>query len=114
MNRERDEVSAEAVRAAAEKMGRDLRSARQARNWTQGDAAWRSSMSLPTYKRMEAGDPRVAMTFWLRAWRQVGLLESVVEAGAPHRDAFGERLRGLQRATARVKRPSQRPEDWDY
>jgi DNA-binding XRE family transcriptional regulator len=109
-----DEADAAAVRQAAAKMGENLRSARQARSWTQDYAAWRASVSLPTYKRMEAGDPAVGLEFWLRAWLQLGLLDLWAEATDPHRDTFGERCRCLQRARARVRRPSTLPEHWDY
>lgn len=107
------ESEAEAVRQAAEKMGQDLRSARQARRWTQADAAWCAGMSLATYKRMEAGDVAVAMGFWLQAWLKIGLLEQLADATSPHRDAYGERMRRI-RVNDRVRRAPTREQDWDY
>lgn len=103
----------DAVRQAADRMGRDLRSARQARRWTQADVARRAGMSLATYKRLEAGEPGVTLGLWLQAWALMGLLAQLADATAPHRDAHGERLRRFQ-CDLRVRPRSRRQEDWDY
>lgn len=103
----------EPVRQEVVKMGQDLRSARQARRWTQVDMALRARMSLATYKRLEAGEPGVTLGLWLQAWAQIGLLDQLAESLRPHRDARGERLRRAQ-CDIRVRPPSRRQADWDY
>jgi transcriptional regulator with XRE-family HTH domain len=103
----------EPVRQTVTKMGQDLRSARQARRWTQADVARRAGMALATYKRMESGEPGVTLGLWLQAWEKMGMLDQLAEATRPHRDAHGERLRRFQ-SGIRVRPVSRRREDWDY
>lgn len=103
----------EPVRQAVAMMGQDLRSARQARRWTQADTARRAGMALATYKRLEAGEPGVTLGLWLQAWEQIGLLDQLAEAIRPHRDPHGERLRRFQ-CDVRVRPASRRRADWDY
>lgn len=114
MQKELEEDLVEAVRQATAQMARDLRSARQARRLTQFDMAYRSGMSRATYKRLEAGDPAVALGFWLRAWQQMGLVEQWTDALSPHRDEEGERRRRIAASGSRVRPVSRREEDWDY
>lgn len=107
------EAEAEQIRQAAEKWGQDLRCARLARSWTVKYAAWHMGMAQATYKRMEAGDPTVAMKFWLQAWLQVGMLPRLTEATSPHLDVAGERMRRFQRIV-RVRRGYVPVDEWDY
>lgn len=109
---DKEEAHAEAVRQAAEKMGQDLRSARLARRWSQTELARYAGVSRATFKRMEAGDPTVALGRWLRAWQQMGLLPLLTDATSPHRDEKGERLRRFHEPR-RVRRSRARDAEWD-
>lgn len=84
-------------------LGRNLRIARQDRGWTVVEAAARAVVSPATYKRMEAGDPSVAMGAWAAALFQLKLLDAMVGATAPAMDAIGEVFR-THKAIKRVRK----------
>jgi hypothetical protein len=67
--------------------------------------AERSLISLGTYKKTEAGNPSVVFGFWLQTLFQLGLMEQVSQATAPHTDKLGEVLRAEQ-SPPRVRTPS--------
>lgn len=77
-------------------MGKYVRAARQARDWTIAEASARIGVSTATYKRIEAGDPAVAFGSWMTALFQLQLLDQVVLATAPAADKLGEALRALK------------------
>jgi transcriptional regulator with XRE-family HTH domain len=87
-------------------LGLQLRLARQSRGWTIAEAAARVVVSPTTYKRMEAGDPRVAMGYWAAVMQQFDLLEKVVKATAPTEDTLGQALR-MTLARQRVRKTNE-------
>lgn len=94
-------------------LGRNLRAARQARSWTIAEAAARSLVSPATYKRMEAGEPSVAIGTWITALAQFQMLEAWVVATAPQADALGEALRA-RKAPQRVRKPANEDKRYDF
>lgn len=85
-----------AVVDASQALGQAIRRARQARRWTMADMAERALVSLSTYKKIEAGDPSVAYGLWLQVVYQLGLMDTLVMALSPERDALGEAMRREQ------------------
>lgn len=77
-------------------MGKHVRAARQARNWTIAEAAARIGVSSATYKRIEAGDSAVAFGSWMTAFMQMQLLGQIVAATTPAADKLGEALREIK------------------
>ena len=57
-------------------LGERLRFRRIDRGDTQAKFAARLGVSIPTYRRMEQGDPGVAIGHWVRAMRLLGALEA--------------------------------------
>lgn len=94
-------------------LGRNLRAARQARGWTIAEAAARSLVSPATYKRMEAGEPSVAIGTWATALGQFQLLDAWLAATAPQADALGEALRA-RKAPRRVRKPADEDARYDF
>lgn len=94
-------------------LGRNLRAARQARGWTIAEAAARCLVSPATYKRMEAGEPSVAIGTWATALAQCQLLDAWVAATAPQVDPLGEALRA-RRAPRRVRKPVDEDSRYDF
>lgn len=84
------------LEAPLQQMGKHVRAARQARNWTIAEAAVRIGVSTATYKRIEAGDPAVAFGSWMTAFLQMQLLDQIVAATTPAADKLGEALRELK------------------
>lgn len=100
------------LQAPLHELGRHIRLARQSRRWTVAEAAARMVISPATYKRIEAGDPSVAMASWAAALFQLQLLQQVVDAAAPHQDKLGEALRAEQ-APKRI-RDTDQSDDYDF
>lgn len=64
------------------RLGERLTVARLQRNDRQGDFAARLGVSIPTYRKMEAGDPTVTIGYWIRALRlldRLGDVEKLLE-----------------------------------
>lgn len=87
-------------------LGQHIRLARQSRNWTLKEAALRTVVSESTYKRIEAGDPKVSMGYWVAALQQLKLFDQIVKAAAPAEDRLGEALRANVRRK-RVRKPKE-------
>ncbi|MBS1209696.1 MAG: transcriptional regulator, family [Proteobacteria bacterium] len=94
-------------------LGRNLRAARQARGWTIAEAAARSLVSPATYKRLEAGEPSVAIGTWITALAQFQLLEAWLATTAPQADALGEALRA-RKAPRRVRKSADEDSRYDF
>lgn len=94
-------------------LGSHLRTARQARGWTIAEAAARSLASAATYKRLESGEPSVAIGTWITALAQFQLLEAWLAATAPQADALGEALRA-RKAPRRVRKPADEDSRYDF
>lgn len=87
-------------KAALQRLGARLAASRLLRKDRQGDFAARIGVSVPTYRKMEAGDPGVAIGFWLRALRLLGRLEDTEKLLAPAESIFAQ----LEQQTAAVRR----------
>ena len=96
-----------------QEMGKHVRAARQARNWTIADAAARIGVSTATYKRIEAGDPAVAFGSWMTSFMQMQLLEQIVAVTAPAADKLGEALRELK-APKRIRSKKSGDDRYDF
>ncbi|GAB4062514.1 helix-turn-helix transcriptional regulator [Uliginosibacterium sediminicola] len=94
-------------------LGGNLRAARQARGWTIAEAAARSLVSPATYKRLEAGEPSVALGTWITVLHQLQLLDAVLAATAPQADALGEALRA-RKAPRRVRKSADEDARYDF
>lgn len=67
------------------RLGQRLTATRLQRNDRQGDFAARLGVSIPTYRKMEAGDPTVTIGYWIRALRlldRLGDVEKLLETPA--------------------------------
>ena len=53
-------------------LGQRLRARRLQRNEKQLSTAARIGVSVPTYRKMEQGDPSTAIGYWVRAMRLLG------------------------------------------
>lgn len=85
------------LEASAKQLGLQMRLARQSRGWTLVEMAARAVTSVSTCKRIESGDPSVALGSWLSVLSQLQLLDSVVAASAPEADKLGQAYRDLRR-----------------
>ena len=47
-------------------------------------------ISRNTYRKMEAGDPKVNFAFWLAVFQEMGLLDEIVRAAEPSQEAFNQ------------------------
>ncbi|HEC06998.1 MAG TPA: XRE family transcriptional regulator [Thiolapillus brandeum] len=56
-----------------------LRMRRIARGDRQSDMAARIGVSVPTYRRMERGDPATPMGYWVKAMRLLGTVERLAD-----------------------------------
>ncbi|BAN69032.1 helix-turn-helix domain-containing protein [endosymbiont of unidentified scaly snail isolate Monju] len=65
-------------RQALEWLGQRLRLARKRRGDRQSDAAARCRISRETYRKMERGEPGVAIGIWVRAIAMYGELEALL------------------------------------
>jgi transcriptional regulator with XRE-family HTH domain len=78
MRRKEDKFVSEEVKAAARRLAPVIRTARLARNMTQGAAAERARMSAYTWMKIERGDVSVSMGAWFSALECLGLLDALV------------------------------------
>jgi len=85
-------VAAEALR----RFGENLAVARQARNWSQEEAAKRSKMSRTTYRAIELGKTSVSIGQYLSVADLYGLADSIKHVAAPHLDNYGSGLKGIK------------------
>jgi transcriptional regulator with XRE-family HTH domain len=77
------------VARAISKLGRDLALARRRRRLSQASFAERMGVSLATVKRLEQGDPRVAVETVARALYVVGELDRIDKLLDTSEDAVG-------------------------
>lgn len=61
-------------------LGQRLRARRLQRNEKQLSMAARIGVSVPTYRKMEQGDPSTALGYWVRAVRLLGDVEVLQDA----------------------------------
>ena len=94
-------------------LGLSVRRARQARRWTIAEAAARVMVSPATIKRLEAGDPSVAIGTWANLLSQLGLINAVVAAASPANDPVGEALRARE-APQRIRKRKAEDDRYDF
>ncbi len=84
-------------------IGKSLKVARLRRRISAADAAGRSGVSLPTYRKIETGDPSVSLGVFVSALRELGLLGNVRAALEPESDR-GAATFEIDRLPQRVSR----------
>jgi DNA-binding XRE family transcriptional regulator len=87
--------------AVAKGLGRKIRTARQARGFTQSELAERARTSLPTVVRMESGQPGTALGIWINVLEVLGMLQGLEALSDPMseiagRSALDRRIRNRQ------------------
>ncbi|MCP1727907.1 transcriptional regulator with XRE-family HTH domain [Natronospira proteinivora] len=84
------------LQTLARQLGANLRAARKRRfpGDTQSDFARRIGVSHYTWRKMEKGDPSVAMGSYLRAAHLLGLAEALVAAFHPPEPSLFDRRSG--------------------
>jgi transcriptional regulator with XRE-family HTH domain len=88
----------DAETALLTELGRRLRARRLLRNEKQLSMAARIGVSIPTYRKMERGDPSTAIGCWVRAIRLLGDPEALQETlPLSLFDEVGERRRAVSR-----------------
>lgn len=73
----------------------NLKEARRARGWTLQEAAQRALLSVNAYRKAEAGNPGTALGVYLAILDTLGLVDSLADVAAPHRDEVGRRLKSV-------------------
>ena len=82
----------ESVKRPLETFGAHLRIARERRDESLRKAALRMSVSVPTLRRMEAGDPSVSMGVYATALWLFDRADQLEEVMRPDRDEYAMRL----------------------
>lgn len=72
-----------------EELGKRFRLARQRRQWTQKELAAKSGISEGTLKKIEAGNPRVPLGFWLQLMDVFAIAEEIEQLALPENDRVG-------------------------
>lgn len=72
-----------------QELGERLRLARQRRQWTQKDLAAKAGISEGTLKKIEAGNPRVPMGFWLQLMDLFAIADEIEQLALPENDRVG-------------------------
>lgn len=88
------------------RLGAAIRTARIRRRKTAGDLARRLGVSLPTLRKLEAGDPGVSIGTFLAALWLLDLSSNLMEAIDPAQDEIGLTL-DLARMPKRVRRSAE-------
>lgn len=90
------------VRHAIAELGANISVARKRRRQTQAELASRMLVSIPTVRRLERGDPSVAVAVYYTALWALGLLKQARGMAKPERDESGNAL-DLDRLPVRVR-----------
>jgi transcriptional regulator with XRE-family HTH domain len=80
------------VRSALLEFGRAIRVARIRRRQSAQDFASRLGVTLPTLRKLERGDPGVAVATFVSALWLVGLLDRLRDLAKPENDVLGNML----------------------
>src|SRR5712691_6485330 len=92
-----------AVQSALLEFGSAIRVARIRRRQTVQDFASRLGVTLPTLRKIERGDPGVALATFVTALWLIGLLDRFRDLAKPESDVLGNRLE-VSRLPRRVRR----------
>ncbi len=77
----------------------NIKEARQARGWSQIEAAERCLLSRGAYRAAEAGELGTAIGVYWLILDTFGLTEGIAELAAPHNDEIGRRNRMVKART---------------
>jgi transcriptional regulator with XRE-family HTH domain len=80
------------VRSALLELGQAIRVARIRRRQSAQDFASRLGVTLPTLRKLERGDPGVAVATFVSALWLVGLLDRLRDLAKPENDVLGNML----------------------
>ncbi|MEY4589159.1 MAG: hypothetical protein RL497_1235 [Pseudomonadota bacterium] len=94
------EVISEDVKLAHTIFARNIKEARQARQWTQETAAQRCLLPLLTYRAVENGHLTTGIGAYWQVLDTLGLLAGIADLAAPSRDLVGQTTK---RKTQRVR-----------
>lgn len=72
-----------------QELGERFRLARQRRQWTQKELASKAGISEGTLKKMEAGNPRVPVGFWLQLMDVFAIADEIEQLALPENDRVG-------------------------
>src|SRR2546421_12802643 len=92
-----------AVSAALPQLGAAIRVARLRRRQSAADFASRLGVTLPTLRKLERGDPGVALATFVTALWLLGLLDRLRDLAKPESDVLGNMLE-TARLPQRVRR----------
>ena len=92
-----------AVESALRELGQAVRVARLRRRQSAQDFASRLGVTLPTLRKLERGDPGVALATFVTALWLIGLLDRVRELARPESDVLGNMIE-TARLPRRVRR----------
>ena len=92
-----------AVPAALAEFGQAIRVARLRRRQSAQDFASRLGVTLPTLRKLERGDPGVAVATFISALWLIGLLDRLRDLSKPESDVLGNILE-TSRLPRRVRR----------
>lgn len=95
-----------------QELGARFRLARQRRQWTQKDLAAKAGISEGTLKKVEAGNPRVPLGFWLQLMDIFAMADEIEQLMWPENDRVGAAMdnRPLRQ---RVRRSRSAPIEFD-
>lgn len=94
-----------------EELGTRLKLARQRRSWTQKELAAKSGVSEGTIKKIEGGNPRVPLGFWVQVMDCMALAHELEQLALPEQDRVG---RALEEAPVRQRVRAKSPDiDFD-
>ena len=94
-----------AVETALREVGQAIRVARIRRRQSAQDFASRLAVTLPTLRKLERGDPGVAVATFVSALWLIGLLDRLRELARPETDVLGNMLE-TSRLPKRVRKPA--------
>jgi len=85
-------------------LGQAIRVARIRRRLSAQDFASRLAVTLPTLRKLERGDPGVALATFVTALWLIGLLDRLRDLAKPEKDVLGNMLE-TARLPKRVRKP---------
>src|SRR6266403_6073520 len=80
------------VELALRELGEAIRVARLRRRWSAQEFASRLGVTLPTLRKLERGDPGVALATFVCALWLIGLLDRLRDLARPETDVLGNVL----------------------
>jgi len=94
-------------------LGENIKRARMRRGMKQADLAERLSVSRPTLRKLECGDPTVSVAVLVQVLDVFGLADQLAHIADPDMDALGKALEQTSLQRTRVDSP-RRKDDLDF